>query len=53
MGRNPLEEMTLASPAIAGDSLYIRTQSKLYRLSELYSTAREECFRELGHPAAV
>jgi outer membrane protein assembly factor BamB len=34
VGRNPLEEMTLASPAIAGDSLYIRTQSKLYRLSE-------------------
>jgi len=26
--------MTLASPAIAGDSLYIRTQSKLYRLTE-------------------
>ena len=34
VGRNPLEEMTLASPAIAGDSLYIRTQSKLYRLTE-------------------
>ncbi len=34
VGENPLEEMTLASPAIAGDALYIRTQSKLYRLSE-------------------
>ena len=34
VGRNPLEEMTLASPAIAGDSLYVRTQSKLYRFSE-------------------
>jgi outer membrane protein assembly factor BamB len=34
VGRNPLEEMTLASPAVAGDSLYIRTQTKLYRLSE-------------------
>lgn len=34
VGRNPLEEMTLASPAIASHSLYIRTQSKLYRLSE-------------------
>jgi outer membrane protein assembly factor BamB len=34
VGRNPLEEMTLASPAIAGDSIYIRTQSKLYRFSE-------------------
>jgi outer membrane protein assembly factor BamB len=39
VARNPLEEMTLASPAIAGDSLYIRTQSKLYRLSET-STAQ-------------
>jgi outer membrane protein assembly factor BamB len=37
VARNPLEEMTLASPAIAGDSLYIRTQSKLYRLSEAAS----------------
>ncbi len=34
VGRNPLEEMTLASPAIAGDALYIRTQTKLYRLSD-------------------
>jgi len=34
VGRNGLDEMTLASPAVAGDSLYIRTQSKLYRLSE-------------------
>jgi outer membrane protein assembly factor BamB len=33
VGRNSLQEMTLASPAIAGDALYIRTQSKLYRLS--------------------
>jgi outer membrane protein assembly factor BamB len=39
VGRNPLEEMTLASPAIAGDSLYLRTQSKLYRLTEGPSTA--------------
>jgi outer membrane protein assembly factor BamB len=34
VGRNALDEMTLASPAISGDSLYVRTQSKLYRLSE-------------------
>jgi outer membrane protein assembly factor BamB len=34
VGRNPLDEMTLASPAIASDSLYIRTQTRLYRLSE-------------------
>ncbi len=33
-GRNSLQEMTLASPAVASDSLYIRTQSKLYRFSE-------------------
>jgi len=34
VGRNGLDEMTLASPAIAGDSIYVRTQSKLYRLTE-------------------
>ncbi len=34
VGRNPLAEMTLASPAIAGDWLYIRTRSRLYRLGE-------------------
>jgi outer membrane protein assembly factor BamB len=40
VGRNPLEEMTLASPAIAGDALYIRTQSKLYRFSEAATPRR-------------
>jgi len=33
VGRNPLDEMTLASPAISGGSLFIRTQTKLYRLA--------------------
>ena len=33
LATNPLNEMALATPAVAGDSLYIRTQSKLYRLS--------------------
>jgi outer membrane protein assembly factor BamB len=33
LGRNSLNEMTLASPAVAGSSLFIRTASKLYRLS--------------------
>ena len=40
VGRNPLEEMTLASPAIAGDAIYIRTQSRLYRLSEASTGGR-------------
>jgi outer membrane protein assembly factor BamB len=33
LGRNPLNEMTLATPAIAHGSLFIRTASKLYRIS--------------------
>ena len=32
--KNPLNEMTLATPAIVGDSLIVRTQSKLYRIAE-------------------
>jgi outer membrane protein assembly factor BamB len=32
IARNDLGEMALASPAIAGDALYIRTQSKLYKI---------------------
>ena len=31
---NPLDEMTLATPAIAGGSLIIRTASHLYRIAE-------------------
>jgi hypothetical protein len=34
LGKNSLDEMTLATPAVVGDSLIIRTQSKLYRLSK-------------------
>ncbi len=33
LGKNPLDEMTLATPAIAHGSLIIRTASKLYRIS--------------------
>jgi outer membrane protein assembly factor BamB len=33
VGKNDLAEMSLASPAIAGDALYIRTQSKLYKIA--------------------
>ena len=33
LGTNPLGEMTLATPAIASGSLFIRTASKLYRIS--------------------
>jgi outer membrane protein assembly factor BamB len=33
LARNELGEMSLASPAVAGDAIFIRTQSKLYRIS--------------------
>jgi outer membrane protein assembly factor BamB len=33
IARNDLAEMSLASPAIAGDALYIRTESKLYKIA--------------------
>jgi outer membrane protein assembly factor BamB len=33
IARNDLAEMSLASPAIAGNALYIRTQSKLYKIA--------------------
>lgn len=33
LAKNDLGEMSLASPAIAGDALYIRTQSKLYKIA--------------------
>jgi outer membrane protein assembly factor BamB len=32
LGKNPLGEMTLASPAVAGGGLFIRTASNLYRI---------------------
>ena len=34
LGKNSLGEMSFASPAIVGESLYLRTQTKLYRISE-------------------
>jgi outer membrane protein assembly factor BamB len=34
VGRNALDEMTLASPAVAQGSLFIRTASKLYRITK-------------------
>ena len=34
LGQNALDEMTLATPAIAGGSLFIRTASKLYRIRQ-------------------
>ena len=33
LGKNSLNEMTLATPAIARGSLFIRTQTKLYRIA--------------------
>lgn len=33
VAKNDLAEMSLASPAIAGNALYIRTQSKLYKIA--------------------
>ena len=32
--KNSLGEMSFASPAIAGDSLFVRTQTKLYRITD-------------------
>ena len=34
LGRNDLEEFTLATPAVAHGSLFIRTASKLYRIGK-------------------
>ncbi len=33
LGKNALDEMSLATPAVAGASLFIRTQTKLYRVA--------------------
>jgi len=32
IAKNDLGEMSLASPAVAGNALYIRTESKLYKI---------------------
>ena len=34
LGRNALDEMTLATPAVANGSLFIRTATKLYRITK-------------------
>ena len=34
LGKNALAEMSLATPAVAGTGLFLRTQTKLYRLTE-------------------
>ena len=34
IGKNSLNEMTLATPAVAHGSLLVRTASKLYRISK-------------------
>jgi outer membrane protein assembly factor BamB len=33
IAKNDLDEMSLATPAIAGDALYLRTESKLYKIA--------------------
>ena len=33
VARNDLDEMSLASPAIAGDAIYVRTRTKLYKIT--------------------
>ena len=32
LGKNSLDEMSLATPAVAGDSVYLRTLTQLYRI---------------------
>ena len=34
IARNDLDEMSLASPAIAGGAIYLRTESKLYKVAQ-------------------
>jgi hypothetical protein len=34
LGKNSLDEMTLATPALVGDRIFLRTQSKLYCLRQ-------------------
>jgi outer membrane protein assembly factor BamB len=34
IAKNDLGEMSLASPAIAGNAIYIRTESKLYKIAD-------------------
>jgi hypothetical protein len=33
IAKNDLGEMSLASPAVAGDAIYIRTESRLYKIA--------------------
>ncbi len=40
VGKNELDEMALATPALAGGSLFLRTQSKLYCLRQLASAGK-------------
>ena len=39
VARNDLAEMSLASPAIAGGAIYIRTETKLYKISFQFPAA--------------
>ena len=34
VAKNDLAEMALASPAVAGGAIYIRTESKLYKIAQ-------------------
>jgi hypothetical protein len=34
IGQNKLDEMTLASPAVADNSLFIRTETRLYKIAK-------------------
>ncbi len=40
LAKNGLDEMTFATPAIAPDALFIRTQTRLYRIASLPSISR-------------
>ena len=39
LAQNALDEMTLASPAVADGSLFLRTETKLYRISPMEGAA--------------
>ena len=42
IAKNSISEMSLATPAADGDSLYVRTQTKLYRVKAGASASRGE-----------
>jgi photosystem II stability/assembly factor-like uncharacterized protein len=47
LGKNRLDEMTLATPALAGDSIILRTISKVYRIARAEELKRKNDITDL------